>query len=98
MSCSAFPGPGDMHVYTFNPMAEFVHPVVTTHLDFEFKKFMKKHSKEYASGHELIRRKNAFRQNIRFIHSVNRQYKGSEFLTRHYAGFLPDICQLHSGH
>lgn len=76
MSCSSFPGPGDMHIYTFNPMAEFIRPEITTHVDFEFKKFMTKHDKDYVSDHEYARRKDVFRQNIRYIHSVNRQYKG----------------------
>lgn len=79
MTCSSFPGPGDKHIYTFNPMAEFIHPVHTGHVDFEFNKFMHKHRKQYGNENELNLRKEIFRQNIRFIHAVNRQNKGQLF-------------------
>lgn len=76
MTCSAFPGPGDRHIYTFNPMAEFIRPETTGHVDFEFDKFQRKHNKQYESEKESTLRKNIFMQNIRFIHAVNRQNKG----------------------
>lgn len=80
MTCSSFPGPGDKHIYTFNPMAEFIHPIETGHVDFEFNKFMRKHRKQYSNERELNLRKEIFRQNIRFIHAVNRQNRGYFFL------------------
>lgn len=76
MSCSSFPGPGDKHIYTFNPMAEFIRPAITSHVDFEFKKFMKKHGKDYSTDLEQVKRKETFRQNIRYIHAINRQNRG----------------------
>ncbi|KAI7815231.1 Cathepsin L long [Rhyzopertha dominica] len=85
MTCSSFPGPGDSHVYTFNPMAEFIRPETTSHLDFEFKKFLTKHGKQYVSEKEHVRRKEIFRQNIRYIHSVNRQFKGFTLGVNHLA-------------
>jgi len=85
LQCSAFPGPGDRHVYTFNPMREFIHPASTSHVDFEFGKFMKKHQKNYHSDKEHHRRMEVFRQNIRFIHSTNRQRAGFTLSVNHLA-------------
>lgn len=85
MTCSSFPGPGDKHIYTFNPMAEFIHPVATKHLDFEFDKFTKKHDKNYVNLKEETVRKEIFRQNIRFIHSKNRQILGYSLAVNHLA-------------
>lgn len=79
MVCSAFPGPGDRHIYTFNPMAEFIHPTRTSHVDFEFDKFKNKHNKNYMSHLEHERRKEIFRQNARYIFSKNRQNLGNNF-------------------
>lgn len=76
MTCSSFPGPGDRHIYTFNPMKEFIHPASTSHVEFEFDKFTTKHGKTYTNILDQERRKNIFMQNARFIHSVNRQNKG----------------------
>ncbi|KAG5893244.1 hypothetical protein JTB14_013405 [Gonioctena quinquepunctata] len=85
MTCSAFPGPGDRHIYTFNPMAEFIRPEKIGHVDFEFNKFMRKHRKQYTDKKEHTLRKEIFRQNIRFIHSVNRQNKGYSLTVNHLA-------------
>lgn len=85
VSCSSFPGPGDKHIYTFNPMAEFIRPEVTAHVDYEFKKFMKKHGKDYSTTLEQARRKEAFRQNIRYIHAINRQNRGYTLSVNHLA-------------
>lgn len=65
MNCVSFPGPGDRHIYTFNPMREFIHPIVDSHVDFEFDKFSKKHNKIYTDKLEQIKRKEIFRQNLR---------------------------------
>lgn len=59
--CVGFPGPGNGHYATFNPMQEFVHPHSSIHVETEFNRFMNKHSKKYhtESDHEI--RKNIFR-------------------------------------
>lgn len=85
MSCNEFPGPGDRHIYTFNPMKEFIHPTTTTHVDMEFDKFKLKHGKQYIDLIEHEQRKDVFRQNIRFIHSVNRQHKSYSLSVNHLA-------------
>ncbi|CAG9835411.1 unnamed protein product [Diabrotica balteata] len=85
LECNAFPGPGDKHIYTFNPMAEFIKPEKTGHLDFEFNKFVNKHRRQYADKNEHENRKYIFSQNIRFIHAVNRQNKGYTLTVNHLA-------------
>ncbi|KAK4885932.1 hypothetical protein RN001_002203 [Aquatica leii] len=85
MPCSAFPGPGDRHIYTFNPMKEFIHPTTTSHVEFEFRKFKVKHGKGYTNDIEETKRKDVFRQNLRFIHSINRQHKGYSLGVNHLA-------------
>ncbi|XP_056645189.1 digestive cysteine proteinase 1 [Diorhabda sublineata] len=89
MVCSSFPGPGDKHIYTFNPIAEFIKPEYTGHLDFEFKKFIHKHRRQYADEKEHTMRKSIFTQNIRFIYSVNRQNKGYTLTVNHLADKSP---------
>ncbi|XP_063905776.1 digestive cysteine proteinase 1 [Zophobas morio] len=89
MTCSAFPGPGDKHIYTFNPMAEFVRPEKTTHVDFEFDKFTHKHRRRYRNETELAARKEIFRQNVRLIHAVNRQNRGYTLAVNHLADKNP---------
>lgn len=71
--CQSFPGPGNKHFATMNPMMEFIHPRNEEHVDDEFERFKKKHSKDYETSHEHENRKNIFRQNLRFIHSNNRK-------------------------
>ncbi|XP_033327937.2 C1 family peptidase 26-29-p [Megalopta genalis] len=75
LTCVSFPGPGEKHIYTFNPMREFVHNY-DAHVNEAFEGFKKAHSKDYASEVEHHTRKEVFRQNVRFIHSTNRANKG----------------------
>lgn len=81
--CSAFPGPGTGHYATFNPMQEFIHPRSEEHLDNEFFRFKNKHGKKYNDGKEHDRRRDIFRQNLRFIHSHNRANKGFTVAVNH---------------
>ncbi|XP_031843430.1 C1 family peptidase 26-29-p isoform X2 [Nomia melanderi] len=75
LTCVSFPGPGDKHIYTFNPMREFVHNH-DAHVNEAFEDFKKVHKKEYANQVEHTTRKEVFRQNLRYIHSLNRANKG----------------------
>lgn len=63
-TCVSFPGPGDKHIYTFNPMREFIHNY-EGHLDEAFHNFKKTHKKTYDSDLDHKYRKNIFRQNMR---------------------------------
>ena len=72
-TCSGFPGPGlKDHTYTFNPMAEFVHGR-SSHVDEAFNEFIETHKKEYSHDAERDAKKDIFRQNMRYINSINRQ-------------------------
>jgi hypothetical protein len=71
--CQSFPGPGNTHYATMNPMKEFVYPPAEEHVEEEFERFKNKHSKEYDGDYEHENRKNIFRQNLRFINSRNRK-------------------------
>ncbi|XP_054004066.1 digestive cysteine proteinase 1 [Hylaeus anthracinus] len=82
LTCGSFPGPGDRHVYTFNPMREFIHNY-DAHVDDAFDTFKKTHNKEYTNEIEHSKRKEVFRQNLRFIHSTNRANKGYQLDVNH---------------
>lgn len=84
MTCVAFPGPGDKHIYTFNPMREFIHNY-DTHVNEAFEHFKKTHKKEYTDDVDQLKRKEIFRQNLRFIHSINRANKGYQLEANHLA-------------
>lgn len=72
MECIAFPGPGNGHYVTFNPIQEFIHPTVDDHVEEAFHHFRNKHNIAYNTQHAHEYRKNIFRQNLRFINSHNR--------------------------
>lgn len=64
-------------------MREFVHPHDNDHIDSEFNRFINKHGKTYVTSDEHENRKNIFKQNLRFIHSKNRQRLGFSLAINH---------------
>lgn len=76
-------------------MAEFIRPEITAHVDYEFKKFMKKHGKDYSTDLEQTKRKEVFRQNIRYIHAINRQNRGNDlcnlYIITYFKSFWIDL-------
>ena len=69
MTCQDYPTPpGVRHVYTFNPIEEFVHSR-EDHVDDAWESYMTSHPKEYmknsTAAYERLLRKETFRQNIR---------------------------------
>ncbi len=72
-SCHGWPGPGMDHTYTMNPMKEFVNGH-KNHVDEAFHHFEEKHSKQYRDDMDRETRKDLFSQNMRYIHSKNRQH------------------------
>ncbi|XP_044577137.1 digestive cysteine proteinase 1 [Cotesia glomerata] len=84
MSCTSFPGPGDRHLYTFNPIHEFISND-HRHVDTEFEIFKRKHNKQYDGIKEHGNRKEIFRQNLRYIHSINRKNQGFQLAVNHLA-------------
>lgn len=83
-TCVSFPGPGDKHVYTFNPMREFIHDY-DNHMETAFGHYKKTHNRKYKNVTEHHRAKENFRQNLRFIHSVNRANLGFQLDVNHLA-------------
>ncbi|XP_059485650.1 digestive cysteine proteinase 1 [Neocloeon triangulifer] len=84
MTCTGFPGPGDKHIYTFNPMKEFIHNY-EDHVDNAFENFKRAHKKAYVDNNEHGKRKDIFRQNLRYIHSKNRAGLGFQLAVNHLA-------------
>ena len=74
LQCRNFPGPGaeERHRVLVNPMREFFHND-ESHLHHEFNQFKDKHNKNYNTELEHTERKHVFRQNLRFINSINRK-------------------------
>lgn len=75
MKCRDFPGPGSGRVLT-NPMREFIHND-ESNIHSQFDEFKNKHNKEYNTRIERTERLHVFRQNLRYIESMNR--KGLSF-------------------
>ena len=75
IECHGFPGPGvaPAHTYTMNPAKEFIQGH-TDHVDESFKGWSKFHGKQYRDAKEADIRKDVYRQNMRYIHSKNRQH------------------------
>lgn len=88
--CIAFPGPGNGHYATFNPMKEFIHPADVSHLDIEQNRFINKHGVVYATTEERMRRHHIFMHNLRYIHSKNRQNLGFSLTVNRFADRTDD--------
>ncbi|XP_057341416.1 digestive cysteine proteinase 1 [Microplitis mediator] len=89
MSCTGFPGPGDRHLFTFNPMREFISND-HRHVDTEFNIFKRKYNKQYKDLKEHGNRTEVFRQNLRYIHSMNRKSQGYQLEVNHLADRTDD--------
>ena len=61
-----FPGRGDKHIYTFNPMKEFINNY-EDHMETAFDRFRNTHDRDYINQMEHHRRKEIFRQNLRCV-------------------------------
>ena len=84
MSCHGWPGPGMDHTYTMNPMREFINND-DAHVTDTFEHFKNEHNKNYDSVLEHAERLEVYRQNLRFIHSKNRQALGYSLATNKLA-------------
>lgn len=99
--CVPFPGPGFGHYSLFNPMSEFMHPhnVATVHhVDNEFGRFLGKHNKLYRTQDEHEHRRTIFRQNLRYIHSMNRAQLGYSLGVNHLADKTSDELKALRGY
>lgn len=96
--CVSFPGPGNGHYATFNPMKEFMHPVDTSHVGLEHIRFMRKHGVVYATTEERVRRQHIFMQNLRYIHSKNRERLSFSLTVNHLADRTEDELKALRGY
>ncbi|CAH1182111.1 unnamed protein product [Phyllotreta striolata] len=94
LKCGPFTGPGNQIVHNFNPLAEFVAPVRTDHVDSRFEEFVQTHGKRYESTHEHSLRKDAFRHNLRFIEAHNRKGEGYTLGVNHLADLTNDELRV----
>uniref|UniRef100_A0A4D5S4Q0 Putative midgut cysteine proteinase n=1 Tax=Ixodes scapularis TaxID=6945 RepID=A0A4D5S4Q0_IXOSC len=83
-TCRRFPGPGAEHLALHSPMAEFMNGH-DAHMHSAFDKFKEDHSRDYGHHTEHERRRDIFRQNLRFIHSTNRANRGYTVKVNHLA-------------
>nr|AAO60045.1 midgut cysteine proteinase 2 [Rhipicephalus appendiculatus] len=83
-TCRSFPGPGAERLALHNPMAEFLgnHDGHTKH---SFEDFKETHKRTYELDTEHDRRRDIFRQNLRFIDSKNRANLGYNLAVNHLA-------------
>ncbi|XP_054277059.1 digestive cysteine proteinase 1-like isoform X1 [Macrosteles quadrilineatus] len=86
-ACGSFPGPGEDHIVSFNPMSEFIEGV-THHVDSAWEEFQQTHKKVYHPD-EHHTRKHTFVQNLRLIASHNRANLGFTLAVNHLADRTP---------
>ena len=84
LRCRDFPGPGMQNRVLANPMREFFHND-ESHTHHAFEQFKDKHSKEYQTELEHQERKHLFKQNLRYIESVNRKGLSFSLAVNHLA-------------
>ncbi|CAF0723202.1 unnamed protein product [Brachionus calyciflorus] len=82
LQCRDFPGPGARS--SANPMREFIHSD-DSHYHHEFSKFQKQHGKKYHTTIESKERQHIFRQNVRYINSMNRRNLSYRLAINHLA-------------
>jgi C1A family cysteine protease len=83
MKCRDFPGPGAAKALV-NPMAEFIHND-GSNVHSQFEEFKDKHGKKYETQIEHAERLHTFRQNLRYIDSMNRQGLSYSLSVNHLA-------------
>lgn len=95
--CRGFPGPGDDARALMNPMHEFIHGD-SSHVDYNFNQFSKKHNKTYDTNFELNNRKTIFLHNYRFIASHNRKNRHYKLAVNHMADMTDDEIKRVKGY
>lgn len=96
MTCQDYPTPpGVRHVFTFNPMEEFIHNR-DDHVEDAWESYIRTHQKNY-TDQENVSRKDVFRQNMRLIHSTNRANLGFQLAVNHLADRTKDELKILRG-
>jgi hypothetical protein len=97
LQCGDFPGPGaQRHNVIFNPMREFFHNDAS-HVEHEFNEFKDEHDKEYYTHLEHKERQHIFRQNLRYIDSINRKGLSYRLAINHLADKSDDELKALNG-
>ena len=98
MKCHGFPGPGVQaeHIYTMNPAKEFIEGH-TGHVDETFSSWKTQHGKQYQDLNETIRRKDIYRQNLRYIHSTNRKHLTYSLASNHLVDLTDSEMRFRKG-
>ncbi|XP_035218002.1 uncharacterized protein LOC118191309 [Stegodyphus dumicola] len=86
LQCTNFPGPGVEVMVVNNPMREFVSNE-DRHIHETFEEFKNKHGKSYSDPQEHESRKNIYRQNYRYVQSMNRAGLSYSLKINHLADF-----------
>lgn len=85
--CHSWPGPGSAeHIYTMDPMREFMNNH-DKHVRDTFDEFKTRHGKSYRNSLDEGRRMEVYRQNMRYIHSKNRQGLTYKLAANHLADY-----------
>lgn len=98
LNCRDFPGPGNeaRHRVLVNPMREFIHSD-ESHVNHEFEQFKDKHNKDYDTKLEHNERLHIFRQNLRYINSMNRKGLTYRLAVNHLADKSDEELKLLNG-
>ncbi|EDV28492.1 uncharacterized protein TRIADDRAFT_36902 [Trichoplax adhaerens] len=97
MKCHGFPGPGLEADMISSPMQQFIDHEAEDTIPRIFHHFASKHQKNYKDERERRFRENTFRQNLRFIHSTNRQRLGFTVKVNHLADLTDNEIKVMNG-
>uniref|UniRef100_A0A1W7RAQ0 Digestive cysteine proteinase 1 n=1 Tax=Hadrurus spadix TaxID=141984 RepID=A0A1W7RAQ0_9SCOR len=86
LTCRSFPGPGVESITLNNPIREYINGE-DIHTQNAFDDFKHYHNKSYVDEKEHTKRLNIFRQNYRYINSMNRAGLSYNLAVNHFADF-----------
>ncbi|CAD7080372.1 unnamed protein product [Hermetia illucens] len=73
-----------------SPFDELPDPSAAHHIDLEFERFTRKYNVLYKNSREKMLRKDIFRDNLRYINSINKANLGYKLAVNHFADRTPD--------
>ncbi|XP_071837620.1 digestive cysteine proteinase 1-like [Apostichopus japonicus] len=97
MKCRSFPGPGVEHHIVMNPLQEIINPEKGDRYEQLFDEYKNQFGKNYEDKKEHTQRLSHFRQNVRYIHSKNRQNLSYRLSINHLADQHKDELGMITG-